>query len=178
MLTKRCIHDNEQWLFACTRHVSYSPFLNFPCTFILEVLVGTAFPYENIWSTSGSPADRPICNQFWMRTTPYQKKSHTTLPFYSVCVSHYSTEFHLLGDITFQGFLRHKNSMVGKFLFLPFEGLDKNLSLVLRGSLLNNAHYLFTRIFCFRKYLITVLLYSPPASQWLCPNVSEDCYSI
>jgi len=37
-----------------------------------------------------------------------------------------------------------------------------------------HTSFLLTRIFYFRKYLFTVLLCSPPASQWPRSNVTED----
>jgi hypothetical protein len=43
------------------------------------------------------------------------------------------------------------------------------------GHFINNAHYFLpTSTFYFRPYLFTVLLCSPLASQWPCPNVSEN----
>ena len=47
MLTKFCTSDNDQLFFACTKYVAYVSSLTYPRTFLLDVLVGTVFPYAN-----------------------------------------------------------------------------------------------------------------------------------
>jgi hypothetical protein len=76
-----------------------------------------------------------------------------------------------------QGYIALAHTEVKKnlpFVFTLFRVYNIHFNMNYKGNLTNNAHY-FLRIciFYFRKYLVTILLCSPPASQSQCPNVSE-----
>jgi len=71
---------------------------------------------------AGRPADwQPILTAY----NSVSENVHQILPFYSVYFPHYGIEIKFLGDVTVQGFLRHKFLLQGKILPLSFGGSEK-----------------------------------------------------